>query len=211
MQPNEEQLPKAMTKAMNRIPDWFTHQLRGRPAVTMESFIDDKPQDISLMPASAFYWSMLTIVNADRLGIRAIVDGMDFDVIDDMKTRFGPEFAERAVEANCDVLIRGLRIGRRSFQEIVKRYPFYYPNGRRKLFTDADIEAIRRALREEEECRLNSSRPVPAKRRTIISGGRTSDNMWTRAQELLGKKSRNSFSKPQSNGSNVVSLKPARP
>lgn len=36
-----------------------------------------------------------------------------------------------------------LRIGRRSFQEIVKRYPFYYPNGRRKLFTDADVEAIR--------------------------------------------------------------------
>lgn len=37
-----------------------------------------------------------------------------------------------------------LRIKRRAFQEIVKRYPFYYPNGRRKLFTLADVEAIRR-------------------------------------------------------------------
>ncbi len=99
-----------------------------------------------------------------------------------------------------------LRVGRRTFQEIVKRYPFYYPNGRRKLFTSDDIEAIRKALREEEQCRLNSSRPVPAKRRITISGERTSDNMWTKAQALLSKKSRASSDASLPRPSNVVSI-----
>ena len=36
-----------------------------------------------------------------------------------------------------------LNVSRRTLQEIVKRYPFYYPNGNRKLFTDGDIETIR--------------------------------------------------------------------
>jgi hypothetical protein len=99
-----------------------------------------------------------------------------------------------------------LRIGRRSFQEIVKRYPFYYPNGKRKLFTPDDIEAIRKALREEGQCQLNSSNPSPAKRRTTISGGRTSDNMWTKAQALLSKKSRVNSDASPSRPSNVVSI-----
>lgn len=99
-----------------------------------------------------------------------------------------------------------LRYSRRSFQEVVKRYPFYYPNGKRKLFTLADIEAIRKALREEEQCRLNSFHQSQAKPRTTISGGRTSDNMWTRAQELLGKKSRGNSDASQPKPSNVVSM-----
>lgn len=106
---DEQHLPQTMTKAMDRIPDWFDQKLKGRPAVTMEYFSDDVSTGTSLMPASTFYWSMLTIVNADRLGIRAIVDGVGFDVIGDMTTRFGPEFADRAVAANSEILTHGVQ------------------------------------------------------------------------------------------------------
>ena len=37
---------------------------------------------------------------------------------------------------NMDEAAKFLRISRRSLQEIVKRHPFYYPNGRRKLFQE---------------------------------------------------------------------------
>lgn len=46
-----------------------------------------------------------------------------------------------------------LHVSRRAMQEIVKRHPHYYPNGKRKLFTEADIAALLRAL----------GRPAPAK------------------------------------------------
>lgn len=105
----DEHLPQTMIKAMTRIPAWFTYELMGRPGVTMESFVDDVSQGASLMSANMFYWSMLTMVNADRLGIREMVDGLDFDVVADMKTRFGPEFAERAVKANTDILTLGVK------------------------------------------------------------------------------------------------------
>ena len=44
-----------------------------------------------------------------------------------------------------------MRILRRALQELVKRYPFYYPNGKRKLFTESDIENLRTALRQEAD------------------------------------------------------------
>ncbi len=39
--------------------------------------------------------------------------------------------------------------------------PFYAPLGRAKLFGDADIARILDTVREQERCRLNSSRPIP--------------------------------------------------
>lgn len=65
-----------------------------------------------------------------------------------------------------------LRMSRRSLQEIIKRHPYYYPVGRRKIFTSADIEKIRVCLRSEVETveqRLDERR-----------GGRTKS--WTPSQ-----------------------------
>ncbi|MGD0142137.1 MAG: hypothetical protein ABSC92_03170 [Rhizomicrobium sp.] len=41
-----------------------------------------------------------------------------------------------------------LRISRRALQELVKQHPHYYANGRRKLFQESDITALRAALRQ---------------------------------------------------------------
>jgi hypothetical protein len=109
---------------------------------------------------------------------------------------------------DMDEAAEELRVSRRAFQDILKRHPFYYPNGRRKLFTEKDIEAIQRGLREEEQCRLSSSRQGQGKRRTITSGGRTSDTMWTKARELLSNQSRPDSSKASVKRSNVVSFNP---
>ena len=43
-----------------------------------------------------------------------------------------------------------LRISVRRLQDIVKRHPFYYPNGNRKLFTEENLSSIRSALLEEK-------------------------------------------------------------
>jgi hypothetical protein len=40
-----------------------------------------------------------------------------------------------------------LRISRRSLQDLVKLHPHYYSNGKRKLFTESDIAALRDAMR----------------------------------------------------------------
>ena len=79
-----------------------------------------------------------------------------------------------------------LRISRRALQDLVKRHPFYFTNGNRKLFGEGDLIALREAMRREgEKCRSSLSRHVPARRRTTMSGGRTSADLWTRAQRLL--------------------------
>jgi len=43
-----------------------------------------------------------------------------------------------------------LRISVRRLSEIVKRHPYYYPNGNRKLFTHDNLASIRNALLEEK-------------------------------------------------------------
>ena len=85
-----------------------------------------------------------------------------------------------------------LRISRRSLQDLVKRHHFYYPNGRRKLFTESDITALREAMRREAEeqrernkCPSNSFRRVPGKPLIGRSGARTSGPMWTELQRRL--------------------------
>ena len=60
-----------------------------------------------------------------------------------------------------------LRISVRSFQEIVRRHPFYYPNGNRKLFTEENLAEIRTALVEEQ---LNSNTRSGAARRAVYAG-----------------------------------------
>jgi len=44
-----------------------------------------------------------------------------------------------------------LRMSRRALQDVIKRHPYYYPVGRRKVFTSEDVERIRAALRLEGE------------------------------------------------------------
>src|ERR1700694_2043876 len=68
--------------------------------------------------------------------------------------------------------------------------PFYAPLGRTKTFSDSDLERIRATAREEERCRLNSSRPAKAKRRTTPSVERTSECTLTELRALLTKSSR---------------------
>lgn len=53
-----------------------------------------------------------------------------------------------------------LRISLRNFQDIVKRHPFYYPNGNRKLFTEENLASIRSALAEEQQSKSITGRPI---------------------------------------------------
>jgi len=89
-----------------------------------------------------------------------------------------------------------LRISRRNLQEVIKRFPYFYPNGSRKLFTETDIANLRAALRNEaeqerqrnKECLSKSSRRAPGKAPTSPFGGRTSGSMWTEVQSRLAKR-----------------------
>ena len=79
-----------------------------------------------------------------------------------------------------------LRICRRNLQELIKRYPFYFPNGRRKLFTENDLAALIAALRNEAaECHSNLRRPVKAVRPTSLPAKPISGSMWAEAQRRL--------------------------
>ncbi|XHB99386.1 hypothetical protein ABWH97_00100 [Nitratireductor sp. ac15] len=52
-----------------------------------------------------------------------------------------------------------LRVSRRALQNIVKRYPYYYPNGNRKLFTDGDIKKLLSAIGKGAEVQSEDERP----------------------------------------------------
>src|ERR1035437_6764887 len=95
---------------------------------------------------------------------------------------------------DMDSAAHALGWGRRSLQEFLKNTPadkagtpYYYPNGNRKLFTERDIERIRAARREEERCRLNSSRRARASRRTTTAAAPTSEFLLIEAQRLTGR------------------------
>jgi hypothetical protein len=75
-----------------------------------------------------------------------------------------------------------LRISLRRFQDIVKRYPFYYPNGIRKLFTEENLASIRSALAEEQRC-LNSNDGTV--HRTNIYAGPSGASAYSKALELI--------------------------
>jgi len=100
---------------------------------------------------------------------------------------------------------------RRNLQDLVKKYPFYYPNGRRKLFEEKDIDALRTALRREAEeerdqCRSKLSRPEKARRHITASAGRTSGSIWTEAQKRVAELKRQDSSSSGKTKSTVVPL-----
>ena len=82
-----------------------------------------------------------------------------------------------------------LGIGRTNLQRLIKRYPFYYKNGHRKLFTPTDVERLRDAMRTET-CRSNSYRQRRAATRTTASVERTSGCTWTDLQRRLSERRR---------------------
>lgn len=62
--------------------------------------------------------------------------------------------------------------------------PYFTPVGRDKIFHQADIARIERALREGIQCRSNSGRRAQAKRPISKSAARTLDSEWKLAAEL---------------------------
>src|SRR5712692_7611400 len=89
--------------------------------------------------------------------------------------------------------------------------PFYAPLGRTKTFSVSDLERIRAAAREEERCRLNSSRPARAKRRTTPSAAHTSESTLTELRALLTKSSPAKSSKASRGLSNAASMRQSPP
>src|SRR5262249_41282755 len=113
-----------------------------------------------------------------------------------------------------------LRSSRRSLQDWLAAHPtdpagvpYYVPNGRRKLFAEADIARIlaakredeARRIRERDKCRGSSSRRVKAKRITGTSVESTAASLWTTARELLMSERRSASSKRGVGSQNVVS------
>jgi excisionase family DNA binding protein len=78
-----------------------------------------------------------------------------------------------------DEVAARFRVSRRTMQEHVKRYPFYRTLGRRKLFTEADVNHLYEVL----ECPSNSSNGMVAGSGT--SSAPSAASLWTRAQALL--------------------------
>jgi hypothetical protein len=101
----------------------------------------------------------------------------------------------------------------RKLQEWLRKHPcdvygepFYGRMGRTKTFDENDLVRIRAATKEEERCRLNSSRRGKAKARTGRSGGRISKSEWTEAAELTGDPSLSKFCDSSKGGSSVVNF-----
>lgn len=53
-----------------------------------------------------------------------------------------------------------LRMSRRALQDLVQRHPFYYANGRRKLFSEEHIAQLYLALREEGHSPVSELEPA---------------------------------------------------
>jgi hypothetical protein len=103
-----------------------------------------------------------------------------------------------------------LRISRRVLQDLVQRHPIYYANGRRKLFSEAHLIALRSAMEQEaQECPSKSTRRGKAGRRTIQYVEPTSGSTLTELQALLNSRKRDRSARESRQTSNVVAL-PAR-
>jgi len=79
--------------------------------------------------------------------------------------------------------------------------PFYTPVGRDKIFHQTDIARIERALRGKIQCRSNSDRRAPVKRRILKSEEHTSVSAWKLAAELTNDPSLSSNSARSRNAS----------
>jgi hypothetical protein len=79
-----------------------------------------------------------------------------------------------------------LRVCRRVLQEVIKHHPYYFSNGRRKLFTESDMLALIAAMREDGAvCRSNSFRPEKVSRLIGPFGAPISGPTWNEAQRRL--------------------------
>ncbi|WP_420578823.1 hypothetical protein [Oceaniradius stylonematis] len=117
-----------------------------------------------------------------------------------------------------------LGVSRRQLQTIIKRHPHYYANGNRKLFTEGDIGAIMKGLRDEARvaaarkaadaragkdrspCRSSSRTQGRAKPRSTPSGERTVVSMSTEARKLAAEIRRKSSSTGSATRSTVHSF-----
>jgi hypothetical protein len=113
---------------------------------------------------------------------------------------------------------RELRKSRRWLQDWLRDHPvdavgipFYAPMGRTKTFDENDLTRIRAAVREEERCRLNQSRPAKAKARTGRAVAPTSESTLTALRNMLGSGRQRQSSKNGSDRSNVASMKGRSP
>src|SRR5262245_49418657 len=102
---------------------------------------------------------------------------------------------------NMDEAARMLHKSRRWLQDWLRAnpadatgHPFYTPLGRTKTFDANDIVRMRALAKEQERCRLSSSRREKARRKTGTSGAPTSTSLWTTARELLKSGRRAKFS-----------------
>jgi hypothetical protein len=89
-----------------------------------------------------------------------------------------------------------MRICRRVLQEMIKQYPFYFSNGRRKLFTEGDVANLVAALREDGARRHAKSFAHIAGVRAEPLKGHTSESMWAEAQRRVAALRQQSLTSP---------------
>jgi len=96
-----------------------------------------------------------------------------------------------------------LGVKERTLRDVVARLGYRCPEGRGKLYFSAyQVEQIKGAL----QCRSKFTRRVKAGRKTVASGGRTLESMWTEAQELLSEPSPSKPSRSSNAKLNVVNF-----
>lgn len=85
-----------------------------------------------------------------------------------------------------------LGVSRRALQSIIQRFPYFYANGRKKLFTLDDVEKIRNAMRaeaqqamEQKQCHSKQSRQEQENRPIGPFEERIAGSMWKEAQKRL--------------------------
>src|SRR5262245_15396033 len=88
--------------------------------------------------------------------------------------------------------------------------PFYSPFGRRKTFTDSDIDRIRAAAKRDLACRSLSASSEEVRRRTTPSAAPTSESTLKQLRALLTKSSPARSCATSSPPSNVVSISTAK-
>jgi hypothetical protein len=105
-----------------------------------------------------------------------------------------------------------LRVSRTAMQDIVKRHPYYFANGHKKLFTEQHVLMIIDGLESEtrRKCLSSSSPQKKAAPRSIAFAEPTSNDTWIELQRRLTKPKRGASSRPSPSKSNVVSLPSAR-
>lgn len=125
-----------------------------------------------------------------------------------------------------DEAARELAVSRRALQDLVKRHPHYVANGRRKLFTAGDIDALIAAMRHEaaiqraeeearrqrrakKQCRTGSSRPGRGAPPIGMSAAPIAGHTWSDLQARLAARRRSAGSASGPRRPTVVAEEPA--